>query len=78
MNAGYAWNDADYIGNPFATNHSIVVTGTARDPESGEVLGLYVCDSGNGSSAMFLSCDTLEDAYVEANGAALVTNDVIR
>ena len=79
VNAGYAWDDPDYIDNG-ASNHSIMVTGTVRDPESGELLGLVVCDSGlpGESSAVVLSVDTLGDAYTDALGAsALVTDQPI-
>lgn len=81
VNAGYAWDDPNYIGDG-SCNHSVLVTGTARDPESGELLGLYVCDSGRTdceSSAVFLPVDVLEDAYSNAAGAGiLVTKDPIR
>ncbi len=76
VNAGYAWNDANYIqdGN---TNHSIMVTGTVRDPETGDLKGLIVCDSGvpGRSNATVLTMDTLNDAYVRANGASALVTD---
>lgn len=81
VNAGYAWDNPDCIGDG-SSNHSIVVTGTARDPETGELKGLYVCDSGltdRDSDSMFLSVDVLQDAYLDAPGTSvLVTNDPIR
>ena len=76
LNAGYEWGDINFI-NDGSSNHSIVVTGTARDPETHELLGLFVCDSGypGKTSAVFLSVETLEDAYTNAYGSsALVTN----
>jgi probable rRNA maturation factor len=51
------------------------------DPETGELRGLYVCDSGmtGESSAVFLSVEKLKDAYLNANGASvLVTDNPIR
>ncbi len=81
VNAGYAWDNPDCIGDG-SSNHSIVVTGTVRDPETGELKGLYVCDSGltdRDSDSMFLSVDVLQDAYSDAPGTSvLVTNDPIR
>lgn len=79
-NAGYLWDDANYIMDG-SSNHSITVTGTARDPETGELKGLFVCDSGmpGDSSSVFLSVDKLKDAYLGANGATvLVTDNPIR
>ena len=81
VNAGYAWDDPNCIGDG-SSNHSIVVTGTVRDPETGDLKGLYVCDSGltdRDSDSMFLSVDVLQDAYLDAPGTSvLVTNDPIR
>lgn len=75
-NAGYLWDEPSYIGKG-ASNHSIVVTGTARDPETGELKGLYVCDSGltGESSAVFLSVEKLKDAYLDAKGASVLVTD---
>lgn len=80
VNCGYEWGDIDYV-NDGSSNHSIVVTGTARDPDTHELLGLFVCDSGypGKTNAAFISVDTLNDAYTNAYGSsALVTNDPIR
>lgn len=81
INAGYAWDDPGAVGDG-SSNHSIIVTGTARDPETSELKGLYVCDSGltdQNSSAVFLSMDKLEKCYVDAYGSTvLVTDDEIR
>ena len=77
VNAGYAWNDANYIDEG-GINHSIIVTGTLRDPETGELKGLVVCDSGlNGvdSNARVMTVDTLNDSYVRVDGASAVVTD---
>lgn len=79
-NMGYFWNDSNYIMDG-SSNHSVVVTGTARAPETGELKGLFVCDSGKPgeSSSVFLSVDQLKDAYLNASKATvLVTNQPIR
>ena len=81
VNAGYAWDFPEAIGDGFA-NHSVLVTGTAYDPYTGELKGLYVCDSGltqEDSKAYFLSAERLKDCYVDAPGThMLVTNQPIR
>ena len=81
LNAGYAWGDPNYIQDGVA-NHSVVLTGTCRDPETGELKGFFLCDSGapNGSGeAMYLSVEQMEQAYLNAYGAtALVTDQPIR
>lgn len=81
VNAGYAWDDPNYI-NDGGSNHSILVTGTARDENTGELKGLFVCDSGltdRDSRATFLPVEVLQDAYVNAAGtSALVSANPIR
>ena len=82
MNAGVLWDEPSAYGNG-ESNHSIVVTGTVRDPESGALKGLIVCDSGlpgdGNSNAMFVPMDKLEEGYTNAIGAsALITDDAIR
>ncbi len=77
VNAGYAWNDASYI-NDGASNHSIIVTGTLRDPDTGRLKGLMVCDSGltnMNSRALPMSVETLERAYVNVPGASAIVTD---
>ncbi len=76
VNAGYLWGDANYIDQG-QSNHSVVVTGTVRDPQTGELLGLYICDSGQGgdSDALFVSTETLQDAYLHAAGAQIIVTD---
>lgn len=81
VNAGYAWDNPNYIDDG-GSNHSIIVTGAAWDPDTGALKGLFVCDSGltsEDSSARFLSADVLQDAYLDAPGCtALVTTEPVR
>ncbi|MBR2257709.1 MAG: hypothetical protein IJ899_10365 [Blautia sp.] len=76
VNAGYAWGNADYI-NDGSSNHSIIVTGSARNPETHELVGLFVCDSGypGKSNAVFLPLGVLEDAYTNAPGSSALVTD---
>lgn len=81
VNSGYVWDNPSFIGDG-GSNHSIIVTGTAWDPDTGKLKGLFVCDSGSAekpSAAKFLSVDVLQDAYRDAPGCtALVTTERIR
>jgi len=45
-NVGMMFDNADAVRNPYQYNHAIVVTGVAREAETGEILGLYVNDTG--------------------------------
>lgn len=77
VNAGYAWDSPSNIGDG-SSNHSILVTGTAYDPDTGEFKGLYVCDSGltqQDSKAYFLSAERLQDCYMDAPGACMLVTD---
>ena len=80
INAGYAWNDAAAIDDG-SVNHSVTVTGTVRDPETNELKGLIVCDSGvpGNTSAVVLDLNTLQDAYTNAEGScAIITDQPVR
>lgn len=75
-NAGHLWNDVNAYDTG-QSNHAVVVTGVARDPDSGELQGFFVNDSGTGSAAQFVDAATMQAAYVETGGTAVVT-DVVR
>lgn len=81
VNAGYAWDNPSFVGDG-SSNHSIIVTGAAWEPDTGKLKGLFVCDSGltsEASAAKFLSADVLKDAYLDAPYCtALVTTTAIR
>jgi hypothetical protein len=74
-NAGYLWNDPNALENG-QTNHAVVVTGVARDPETGVVQGFYINDSGTGESGKFVDADTMTQAWVNTGGSAVVTDVV--
>lgn len=78
VNAGVLWNDANYFDTGQA-NHAIVVTGVARDPQTGDIQGFYINDSGRGSaedSGRFLDAATMQNAWLDAGGSAVVTDVV--
>lgn len=79
VNAGVLWNEPSAYGGGMA-NHAIVVTGVARDPETGEVAGFFINDSGRGleeDSGRFIDSATMQEAWLAAGGTGVVT-DVVR
>jgi hypothetical protein len=79
VNAGELWNFPGAYDEGQA-NHAIVVTGVARDPDTGAVEGFYINDSGRGypgDSGRFIPAELMERAWVEPGGSAVVT-DVVR
>jgi Peptidase_C39 like family len=74
-NAGYLWNDASAFENGQA-NHAVVVTGVARDPETGQIQGFYINDSGDGQAAKFVDADTMTKAWADTGGTCVVTDVV--
>lgn len=73
VNSGVLWNDANHYGNG-ETNHAVLVTGIARDPETGSVQGCFINDSATGESGQFVSADALQSAYVDTGGKSVVTD----
>jgi len=73
LNAGVLWNQPALYDTGQA-NHAVTVTGVARDPETSEVIGVFINDSGQGVAGEFVSRDTLERAWERAGGNAVVTN----
>jgi hypothetical protein len=72
VNAGLLWNDANYLGNGFA-NHAIVVTGVARNPQSGDVLGFFINDSGTGEAGKFIPASQFKSAWLNRGGRLNLT-----
>lgn len=75
-NAGYLWNDPNAYDTG-QSNHAVVVTGVARDPQTGEIQGFFINDSGTGSAGQFVDAATMQAAYVETGGSAVVTDVVV-
>jgi hypothetical protein len=75
VNAGYLWNDAQALENG-QSNHAVVVTGVARDPNTSEIQGFYVNDSGDGQAAKFIDANTMINAWVNTGGTTVVTDVV--
>jgi hypothetical protein len=75
VNAGVLWDDPKYLENGDA-NHAIVVTGVAVDPITGDVQGFYINDSGKFASGKFVDAATMQHAWTDAGGMAVVTDVV--
>jgi hypothetical protein len=84
LNAEAIWGDwLGYLFSGGNANHAVTVTGVARNPETGAIVGFYINDSndvdgdGSADSARFIDADTMSTAW-EAPGGSLVTTDVPR
>ncbi|MHB8277445.1 MAG: hypothetical protein ACYDIA_07310 [Candidatus Humimicrobiaceae bacterium] len=80
VNAGYLWNDIYQVGDGGA-NHAISVIGTARNAETNELVGLYICDTGRTTIediGRFIRIDEISDIYNVVGGVAIITNNPIR
>lgn len=75
-NAGQLWNDPNAY-EAGQSNHAVVVSGVARDPQTGEIDGFFINDSGTGEAGRFVDAATMQAAYVGTGGRAVVT-DVVR
>jgi hypothetical protein len=73
LNAGVLWCDPGVLGHGQA-NHVVTVTGIARDPYDGALLGFYINDSGNGQSALFVSVHLMTTAFARTGGFCVVTD----
>lgn len=62
-------------------DHAITVTSTARDVQTGELIGFYICDSGRCSpddGGRFVSIQLMNDAHFNAVGHGMIyTNNII-
>lgn len=79
VNAGYLWDEPEYVngeGGAVYANHFVTVTGVARNADSGEIEGFYICDSGRGQpedACRFVSLEQFDLAFgqVEDSGAVI-------
>lgn len=72
VNAGVLWNDPNYLGNGLS-NHAISITGVARDPQSGDILGVFINDSGTGQAGKFITAPRFENAWLKRGGRLNLT-----
>ena len=77
LNAGALW-ETD-TGEPMLdgrvrANHCVTVTGVARDAATGEIVGIYIADSGRGireDACRYMDKAKFNEAYVEAYGSGV-------
>ena len=77
VNAGVCWDDPQYVGDGGA-NHQILITGSLRDADTGEVAGHFICDSGRGlesDSCRFVSADQFDAMCTNIPSASIVVTD---
>jgi hypothetical protein len=73
VNAGVLWSDPLALGHGQA-NHAVTVTGIARDPYDGALLGFYINDSATGQSGHFVSAHLMTTAFEHEGGLCVVTD----
>lgn len=85
VNAGELWDQAG-AWDGGRVNHAVVVTGTARDPSNGALLGFFVNDSGGSppASGRFIPAEQMSEMWDQAHdgltgaGASCVVTDGVR
>ncbi|GJD19175.1 hypothetical protein RIVM261_041310 [Rivularia sp. IAM M-261] len=75
VNAGRLWNNDPQSFDNGQANHAIVVTGVAKDPNTGEIQGFFINDSGapNADRGKFIDANQMQDAWVSTGAQAVVT-----
>jgi hypothetical protein len=73
VNAGVLWSDPQALGHGQA-NHAVTITGVARDPYDGALLGFYINDSGSGQSGQFVAAHLMTTAFEHEGGFCVVTD----
>lgn len=79
VNAGELWDSPEHVGFG-EMNHAVVVTGVARNVNTGEIEGFFINDSGRGypgDSGRFVDADVIRHAWEAAGGTCVVT-DIVR
>jgi hypothetical protein len=73
VNAGVLWSAPQALGHGQA-NHAVTITGVARDPYDGALLGFYINDSGSGQSGQYVSAHLMTTAFEHEGGFCVVTD----
>ena len=74
VNSGILWNDPAYYGDG-GRDHAVTMTGTLRDPDTGALLGITVCDSGSNHPCTVIPIDKIEACVC---GPAIISKDPVR
>lgn len=86
LDAGVLWDEPDCSRTIFGfqtANHAVTITGVARDADSGEIAGFYICDSGRqleSDSCRYVDIEKFSEAYGESvlNSGAVITDNPIK
>lgn len=79
-------NDSILYGEPctdidVSPNHAVTATSVARDPNTNEILGFFICNTGRGigsDGGMFVSTERMNAAHFNvSNHGMIYTNNVI-
>jgi Peptidase_C39 like family len=76
LDCGVLWDNADFYDG--RANHAVTAIGVARHPETREIQGFYVNDSGTGQPGRFVDAATMNEAWREMGGTHVVTDPVHR
>ncbi|WNZ27114.1 hypothetical protein HJG54_29835 [Leptolyngbya sp. NK1-12] len=73
VNGGVLWNvpEAFEFGQ---ANHAVTVTGVARNPQTADLLGFFINDSGSGEAGRFVDLNTWQWSWENRGGLGIVTN----
>lgn len=74
LNAGLAWDSPMNVGDGSA-NHQVTVLGAVRDADTGEVAGLYLCDSGSREPCKFFDVQACTEMYSDVPGASIIVTN---
>ena len=87
LDAGKLWDEPSCSSKILwffpTANHAVTVTGVARNAETGEITGFYICDSGRqleSDACRYIPIDDFSKAYNSniINAGAVITNEPIR
>jgi hypothetical protein len=76
VNVGRLWNDVRQYDFGHA-NHTVAITGVARDPANGRILGMFVNDTGRGvpgDAGRFVAAGRMEASLIDAGGECVISD----
>ncbi len=72
LDCSVLWDNADFYNGQ--ANHAVTAIAMARHPETGEIQGFYVNDTGTGESGKFVDATTMNEAWRDMGGIHVVTD----
>jgi hypothetical protein len=73
VNCGVLWQVPEDVGNG-GVNHAVTVTGVALEPQTRNIQGFYINDSGSGKSAEFVRAILIRVAWQDTGGWTIITD----